>query len=457
MDKKNALFFYLTFSLFILVILFFLINPRLPINLSFFFLLGIFIFLLSFLNTDYALVILIFSMMLSPELKIGESTLRPIAVRAEDILLFIIFFGWLARVSLHKELGLLRITPINISMIFYLLVCIVSSLLAIFSGRLEITNSFFFLLKYAEYFLLYFMVANYLDNRQKAYYFLFFIFLTAVIISIYGWFQIPTSERISSPFEGQEGEPNTLAGYLLLMMGLVLGFFIHYPKLRILLSVIFVLFFVPFMYTLSRGAWLAFFVLPLSVLLFSKRIKLPFFAFSLLALFVIFTFPEMLPLRVQNRLKETFTPGRRYELLGREIILDESASERLDTWRNGLAKFLQRPIFGHGVPDAAVVDNQYIRVFRETGMIGFLAFIWLLLSLFRTAINNYWLSFSFSDKFGQSLTLGFLMGFMSLLLHGFSAATFIIIRIMEPFWFLAAIVAVWPQLTEEKKHAAVGG
>jgi hypothetical protein len=46
------------------------------------------------------------------------------------------------------------------------------------------------------------------------------------------------------------------------------------------------------------------------------------------------------------------------------------------------------------------------------------------------------------DDWERGLTLGFLAGFIGLLVHGFAAGTFIIVRIMEPFWFLAAIVVM---------------
>ena len=44
------------------------------------------------------------------------------------------------------------------------------------------------------------------------------------------------------------------------------------------------------------------------------------------------------------------------------------------------------------------------------------------------------------DDWERGLTLGFLAGFIGLLVHSFAAGTFIIVRIMEPFWFLAAVV-----------------
>jgi hypothetical protein len=45
--------------------------------------------------------------------------------------------------------------------------------------------------------------------------------------------------------------------------------------------------------------------------------------------------------------------------------------------------------------------------------------------------------------------LGFIAGFVGLLFHGLGANTFIIVRIMEPFWFMAALVVMIPKLEED--------
>jgi hypothetical protein len=42
--------------------------------------------------------------------------------------------------------------------------------------------------------------------------------------------------------------------------------------------------------------------------------------------------------------------------------------------------------------------------------------------------------------------MGYLAGFAGLLTHGIGANTFIIVRIMEPFWFFTAIVVMLPDL-----------
>jgi hypothetical protein len=49
----------------------------------------------------------------------------------------------------------------------------------------------------------------------------------------------------------------------------------------------------------------------------------------------------------------------------------------------------------------------------------------------------------------KGLTLGFIAGFIGLITHALTANTFIIIRIMEPFWFFAGIIMMLPALREE--------
>ena len=68
---------------------------------------GTAIFIISFVSTDFALYILIFSMLLSPEFIVGATqgaTLgRGITLRLDDFVLLIIGFSWLAKMSIQKE------------------------------------------------------------------------------------------------------------------------------------------------------------------------------------------------------------------------------------------------------------------------------------------------------------------------------------------------------------------
>jgi len=52
------------------------------------------------------------------------------------------------------------------------------------------------------------------------------------------------------------------------------------------------------------------------------------------------------------------------------------------------------------------------------------------------------------DPLFRRLSLGFLAGLMAMLGHSVGCNAFIIVRIMEPFWFLAAIIVKIPEVQE---------
>ena len=93
-----------------------------------------------------------------------------------------------------------------------------------------------------------------------------------------------------------------------------------------------------------------------------------------------------------------------------------------------------------------LIDSQYPLIIGETGIIGLWIFAWLMITIFRNGLQIY---MNAQDDWQRGLTLGFLAGFIGLLIHGFAAATFIIVRIMEPFWFLAAVMVMLPELQKE--------
>jgi len=85
-------------------------------------------------------------------------------------------------------------------------------------------------------------------------------------------------------------------------------------------------------------------------------------------------------------------------------------------------------------------------VLVETGIIGIISFIFLLAAIFR---NGNAVFRGTHDVFYKGLSMGFLAGFIGLLIHAVGANTFIIVRIMEPFWFVLAMVVIIPQLESE--------
>jgi len=133
--------------------------------------------------------------------------------------------------------------------------------------------------------------------------------------------------------------------------------------------------------------------------------------------------------------------------------MDTSTSARLRSWQDALKDTAKHPIFGFGVTGYHFVDAQYPRVLVETGVIGMFSFILLLLAILKHGVTIFR---GTNDILYRGLSMGFLAGCVGLLIHAVGANTFIIVRIMEPFWFVLAMVVMMPQLETEspEKHRA---
>ncbi|MBI3800964.1 MAG: O-antigen ligase family protein [Deltaproteobacteria bacterium] len=403
---------------------------------------------LSFISVDFGLYVLIISMLLGPEILVGNlgagSTAgRGITLRPEDFLLSTICVVWLARGAVVKDLGLLRATPLNRPIFAYTVIVILCTLWGIITGRVRPLVGAFFALKYIQYFVLYFMVVNYCRDRAHAYNLLLALLITCALACLYGFTQIPSGERVSAPFEGESGEPNTFGGYLVLMCAVITSFLLSLPqpKVRLLLCALGGMVLINLAATLSRSSYLAMIAfLGMLITLSEKRIPI-----VIALLFSAMLFLVVAPRSVVERITFTWsqqeTSGQIH--VGR-LRLDTSTSDRLQSWKEVWTQdWFNHPLLGYGVTGYRFLDAQYPRVVAETGLAGFVVFLWLLGSIFHLGLERYRTT---RDPFLRAVSLGFLTGYVGLLAHAIGANTFIIVRIMEPFWLLAGIVTMIPAL-----------
>ncbi|MEE8240956.1 MAG: O-antigen ligase family protein, partial [Nitrospirales bacterium] len=352
--------------------------------------LGLVVLVIAIASDELALYLLIFSMLLGPELVVGElgegATLgRGLTFRLDDVLIVIIGFTWVAKTALYKELGLFLRTPLNRPIAAYSLAAIFATGLGMIAGRVQVLGGSLFVLKFIQYFVIYFMVVNILRERRQFERFLLALLATAGISSLIGILQIPSGLRVSAPFEGGAGEPNTFGGYLVLMLAVVGGLYLTTESLKrkFLLPILAVLILIPLIYTLSRSSYLALIPLAGGFLAFSQRRLL---IASTLALSLVLA-PFLLPKAVVDRVLFTFTqpfhPGQA-QVAG--FRLDTSTSARLQSFQDvAFTDWPKHPTFGYGVTGYHFIDSQYLRVLAETGLVGLFAFLWLQISLFRQA------------------------------------------------------------------------
>ena len=411
------------------------------------------VFLVVFVKTEIGLYLVIFSMLLSPQFGAGGAGTiaesRRILVRSEDVLLLVVALSWLAKTAVNKELGIAVKTPLNRPILAYVAATAIATLIGYLTGTVAGVGGFFYVLKYVEYFVVYYMVVNNLVDRRQAWRFVTAAFLTAVIVSLIGMTQIPSGQRVSAPFEGRDGEPNTFGGYLLLLMMVAGGIALETLRLRtraIYLGLL-GLMSIPFMFTLSRTSYVG--LIPaaavMAVLSSRRRVMIG----ALLALLVasplaLALFPET----VAKRVRYTFEPERGQPTVRVGAVgLDPSTSARLISVKQAFEGWTHRPVFGYGVTGFAFMDQQFARTLVETGLVGFATFLVLIWALLKAGVGSFRALEVPEDR---GLALGFVAGTVGLLGHAIGANTFIIVRIMEPFWFFAAVVVALPGLAQEE-------
>ncbi len=403
------------------------------------------VIVVAFVSVEVSLALLILSTLLSPEIQVAggqaastTTASRGVTIRVDDVLLALVTLSWMFRVAVRKELGLLRATPLNRPFLWYWAVCLFTTVLGAAAGRVGLMG-YLFVLKYLEYFLLFFMIANYVHDAATARRFLVVMLFTCMAASLIGIAQIPQGVRVSAPFEGKEGEPNTFGGYLVLMFAVTLGVFFegNWPRLPLLMLMGVIL--PPLAFTESRSSYLAFIVMMLAMFVYSQHKRVV--ALALLAGVAIA--PVALPKNVIQRIEYTFAqPPEEGQLEIGGIRVDTSTSERLKSWKAVLTKaYPQHPIFGVGVTGGFFLDAQYPRVLLESGMVGLVLFVWVLRriwTMLRTCYEE------LRDPVLRGAALGTLAGFAGLLFHALGANTFIIVRIMEPLMILLGLlVGVW--------------
>jgi O-antigen ligase len=173
-----------------------------------------------------------------------------------------------------------------------------------------------------------------------------------------------------------------------------------------------ILFFLPFIVllapTTSRASYLVFFVGLIYYLITSKKIKI----LLLLVLFGVLVYLIPKPFGEGVNLLRTF-----------------SIYSRFDSWQQGLTLFMEKPLLGWGYNTLRginttrfQIDNSFIYILATTGMVGFLAFINLLVKLYKSTQD-----------------VGVKLLFLSLLVHSLFNNTLLYIWILALFWLTLGI------------------
>ena len=414
---------------------------------------SIFLFFISLNYPTKSLIFLIYSMLLSPEIGLGEIPGRSVVVRYDDIFLIIIFISWLVKNAVSKEKPFIIKTPLLLPLVLYTSIYLLSTMLGILRGDILWKKAFFYVLKYTEYFFLYFMSVNILSEEKEFDRFLKHGFVVFLIVIFYSFYYYLTSTgsfiRTTAPFEAalnrpQDAEPASLGGYYLLCMFLILGYISEINDIRkiFFMFLVFFLMYISFLLTFSRASYYGSIVGILAFLFILKRRKMIFiYLVFLLTLFSIFL--PGVGVKVKERIKSTYEGDYAVNIVATPfgiIKLEDSAYARYKSLENVILNVIPNyPLLGKGVTGIGLGDNQYALLLGESGILGFLAFLWLISLIVIISFKVYQLSSRVSERI---VGIGVFSATFAFLGQGIGVNTFIIVRIMEPYWFCVAIVSL---------------
>ena len=92
--------------------------------------------IVTFLKPEAGLGGLLVAMLFSPDFMVGKAAIteRAVTFRASDMLIIAIGFGWMAKLAIKKEIGMVVRTPITRAIIIFSVIIILSTLQGILMG-----------------------------------------------------------------------------------------------------------------------------------------------------------------------------------------------------------------------------------------------------------------------------------------------------------------------------------
>ncbi|MBN1981408.1 MAG: O-antigen ligase family protein [Chitinivibrionales bacterium] len=405
-----------------------------------------FLFVVCFFNVRISLAILIFSMLLSPEIAIAKTAARDVTIRGEDLLLLFMSFGWLCRIAILKDVSMTIQNPLNKPILIYCAICLISTALGAIRGNVNPLAGLFFVLKIVEYFILFYAVVNYTKGEKEIRSLLIMMLVVSGIVSIYGLFQVATGGDVAAPFEGSIAERNTLSGYLVVMASVTAGILLNTSetKERMLLVCLLLLQILVILLSSSRSGWVST-LMAVVVLFIQARQKVHFILFfCIIVLIAPFIIPESVTQRIDFTFNQQYHPGQQVEIFG--IRLDTSSSARLFMVVLVISNIMNHLFFGYGITGFSFIDGQFVRTLIEVGVCGFLSFVWLLIVVHKILWTTKKMALPPRLK---GMTMGFYAAFWALMIHAITANTFIIVRICEPFWCLVGLTLISQSLVNQ--------
>ncbi len=407
---------------------------------------------------------ILFIAFLLPFERIGSFELAGITVRASQIFSLITFLAWIF-IFLIKRKNFSAKNPLLIPIFLFL----GSSIISLINAQ-NIQRGIIVLLFTIFTIFITFVIPNLVKNKNRLEKIIKAILVSSVFVSLFGIYQF-VGDVIGLPKEitglreqytkivfgfprihSVSVEPLYFANYLLIPISLLLSFLLSRKKIKLPFSIfisflILILTTLNLFLTLSRGGYLALaFLFLLYGIFFIKSILSPkkLIILSLIILIALFSSYEFLLFTGKKNNIDIF--------IKQATTFNDGAGveDRFNTYDQAITMIKEYPIIGGGIgnfgpysarnPNAepkdgwAIVNNEFLEIWAEQGIIGLLIFLSLIFIITIRSIKA--ITRKNVNPYLKTILIGLLFAYLAIMVQYQTFSTLYILHI----WFLIGLI-----------------
>jgi len=290
------------------------------------------------------------------------------------------------------------------------------------------------------------------------------IFLILNKLSGYGFFNNHAAHHVVRPFFVDHTSYGAILALLLPVIG---GFLFTYKGIssfqKALLFLVFSIFVIAVILSYTRAAWVSIAGALVIMVLIILRIKFYFLVVIGLALsLALFSYRSQVIVKLEQNRQDSSKQLSEHVKSISNVATDASNLERLNRWSCAWRMFKEKPIFGWGpgtymfqyspfqiarertiistdFADLGNAHSEYIGPLSESGIMGTLTFLWIVISAFLTGLRVSW---NTADRNKRIFGLTVLVGLLTYFIHGLVNNFLDTDKASALFWgFIAILVA----------------
>jgi O-antigen ligase len=331
--------------------------------------------------------------------------------------------------------------------------------------------SFKFLLVKIWFFIAFYFLATQMFKKGKNINTFFWLYIIPLIIVIgytvynhskFGLLDQEAANFVVNPFYNDHTSYGAMLAVFLPIIIYLLTSAKYQPLTKVFIWIVLIIFLSAIVLSYTRATWVSIFIalVIFSLILLKVRFKYVF-AVSLIVVFVFFAYRTDILIYLEQNRQESSTNLTEHLQSVSNVTSDASNMERLNRWNCAIRMFEEKPVFGWGpgtymfqyapfqllsektiistnAGDMGNAHSEYLGPLAESGLLGSISFILIVVYLFYTAYRMYR---KFKNNMEiKKLIIAMILGLATYFLHGFLNNFLDTDKASVPIWGFAAIL-----------------